>query len=98
MNYEEEHGRPLDRKRYGVTRLREKILAHHPILGQWGKPLTGRVRTWADLMFDESRIIVDTMLWLMRRKGIPSLAVHDSLIVPQQHEELADRPWRWWQS
>jgi hypothetical protein len=29
------------------------------------------------------------MLWLLRQKDIPSLAVHDSLIVARQHEELA---------
>jgi hypothetical protein len=34
-------------------------------------------------------VIVDTMLWLLRQKHIPRLAVHGSLIVPQQHEELA---------
>ena len=42
-------------------------------------------------MFDESRVIVDTMLWLMRSKDVPSLAVHDSLIVPQEHEELTTK-------
>jgi hypothetical protein len=45
-------------------------------------------------MFDESRVIVDTMLWLMREKNIPSLAVHDSLIVAQQHEEMAEKTLR----
>jgi hypothetical protein len=89
-DYEEENG-PLDRKRYPVAKLREKIAAHHPVLNQWGKPLDGRVRTWADLMFDESRVIVDTMLWLKRNKDVPSLAVHDSLIVAQQHEGLTAR-------
>jgi hypothetical protein len=87
-NYEEENKRPLDRKRYTVAKLREKIIAHNPILDRWGKPLDGRVRTWADLMFDESRVIVDTMLFLMRKHDVSSLAVHDSLIVPQKHEEL----------
>jgi hypothetical protein len=88
-DYEEEHGCPLDRKQYTVAKLREKIVAHHPILDRWGQPLDGRVRTWADLMFDESRVIVDAMMWLMRNKDVPSLAVHDSLIVPQEHEELS---------
>jgi hypothetical protein len=87
-DYEKDKKRPLDRKRYAVAKLREKIIARHPLLDRWGKPLDGRVRTWADLMFDESRVIVDTMLWLMRSKDVPSLAVHDSLIVPQEHEEL----------
>src|SRR6202041_2304699 len=86
--YEEENGRPLDRKRYPVARLRAKIIDRHPVLDRWGKPLDGRIRTWADLMFDEGRVIVDTMLWLMRSKDVPSLAVHDSLIVSQEHEEL----------
>lgn len=90
-DYEEENKRPLDRKRYNVANLREMIIAHHPILALWGQPLEGRVRTWADLMFDESRVIVDTMLWLMRNKDVPSLAVHDSLIVPEEHEELTAR-------
>jgi hypothetical protein len=35
-------------------------------------------------MFDESRVIVAAMLGLMR-DDIPSLAVHDSLIVPERH-------------
>ena len=85
-DYEAEHGHPLDRKRYSVAKLRELIITHHPLLGQWGQPLKdGRVRTWADLMFDESRVIVAAMLGLMR-DGVPSLAVHDSLVVPEQHE------------
>lgn len=78
----------MDRKRYTVTKLREKIVGHHPIIDRWGKPLVGRGRTWADLMFDESRVIVDTMLFLMRKHDVSSLAVHDSLIFPQKHEEL----------
>jgi len=88
-DYEEEHGHPLDRKRYTVAKLRDKIIAHHPLLARWGQPIDGRVRTWADLMFDEGRVIIDTMLWLMRNPDVPSLAVHDSLIVPQEHGELA---------
>jgi hypothetical protein len=84
-DYEEERGHPLDRKRYSAARLRELIIEHHPLLGQWGQPLKdGRVRTWADLMFDESRVIVAAMLGLMRN-DVPSLAVHDSLIVPERH-------------
>jgi hypothetical protein len=36
-DYEEERGHPLDRKRYSVARLRELIIKHHPLLGQWGR-------------------------------------------------------------
>jgi hypothetical protein len=84
--YEEKHGHPLDRKKYPAVRLGEQIIKHHPLLGQWGQPpKDGRARTWADLMFDESRVIIAAMQGLMRA-GVPSLAVHDSLIVPEQHE------------
>ncbi|WP_439399517.1 hypothetical protein ACRQ5Q_19370 [Bradyrhizobium sp. PMVTL-01] len=85
-DYELEHGHPLDTNRYPPVQLGKVIIKHHPILGQWGQPLKdGRVRTWADLMFDESRVIVAAMQGLMR-DGVPSLAVHDSLIVPEEHE------------
>ncbi|UQR59905.1 hypothetical protein LRP30_22940 [Bradyrhizobium sp. C-145] len=85
-DYEEEHGHPLDTNRYPPVQLGELIIKHHPLLRQWGQPLKdGRVRTWADLMFDESRVVVAAMQGLMR-DGVPSLAVHDSLIVPEQHE------------
>jgi hypothetical protein len=86
-DYEEAHGHPLDRKRYTVAKLRDKIIAYHPILERWGQPIDGRVRTWADLMFAESEVIIGTMVALMKmQRAIPSLAVHDSLIVPQEHE------------
>jgi hypothetical protein len=85
-DYEKEHGYPLDRKKYHAVQLGELIIKRHPLLGHWGQPLKdGRVRTWADLMFDESRVIIAAMQGLMRA-GVPSLAVHDSLIVPEQHE------------
>ena len=87
-NYEKDHGHPLDRKRYKVAKLRDKITAHHPILERWGQAINGRVRTWADLMFAESQVIVGTMVALMKMRAIPSLAVHDSLIVPQEHEDF----------
>jgi hypothetical protein len=37
-------------------------------------------------MFAESKVIVGTMVALMKMRKVPSLAVHDSLIVPQGHE------------
>ena len=37
-------------------------------------------------MFAESQVIVGAMVALMKMRAIPSLAVHDSLIVPQEHE------------
>jgi hypothetical protein len=39
-------------------------------------------------MFVESEIVIGTMQELMRR-GIPSMPVHDSLIVPESKERAA---------
>ena len=80
--YEEDHKRKLNRTRYPVKLVREKALLQHPLMARWGEPRKGRARTWADLMYWESVVMVSTMLDLMRDHGIPSLAVHDSLIVP----------------
>lgn len=89
--YEEDHKKKLDRKRYSVKLVREKVLLRHPLMARWGEPRKGRVRTWADLMYFESVVMVSTMVDLMRDHGIPSLAVHDSLIVPQSAISIAAR-------
>jgi hypothetical protein len=81
--YEEDHHEKFDQKRYSVKLVREKALLQHPLMARWGEPRRGRIRTWADLMYYESVVMVSTMVDLMRDHGIPSLAVHDSLIVPQ---------------
>ena len=88
-DYNENHRVPLDRKRFSVANIREKVVAQYPLVARWGKPFNGRIRTWADLMFDESRVVIDTMLFLMRKDDIPSLAVHDSIIVPQTQADVA---------
>ena len=44
--------------------------------------------TWADLMWLESEAVVSTVILLMR-SGVPSLPVHDSLIVPASAEAMA---------
>ena len=56
----------------------------HPAL----RDIEGLGVSWADLMYRESQVIVATMLDLVA-EGIPSLPVHDSLIVPQRAEEIA---------
>ena len=68
--------------------IKERALQRHPLLERWGGEIRGRVRDWADLMFAESEIVIGTMQELMVR-GIPSLPVHDSLIVPQSREAVA---------
>jgi len=87
--FQEKYGAPLDRQRYPVSRVKDAVLKHYPALAQLEQPLHGRVRTWADLMYVESVVIVFTMLDLMRKHGVPSLAVHDSLIIPRSKIELA---------
>jgi hypothetical protein len=88
-DYEKDHGKPLDRRTYTVSRVRDAALAAFPLLRRWGEPRNGRPFTWADLMYQESAVIVATMLSLKRDHGVPSLAVHDSLIVPISQSELA---------
>jgi hypothetical protein len=44
--------------------------------------IKGRVRDYGDLMYIESEVIIGAMLELMHDYQVPSLPVHDSLIVP----------------
>ena len=61
-----------------------KMLTRYPVLRHLGEPGLG----WADLMFAESEAIIGAMLVLVEKR-IPSLPVHDSLIVPAHAEGLA---------
>jgi len=83
--YREEHGRSIG-KRYPVKRIREKALKHYPLLGKWGTENF----CWSDLMFIESQAMIGAMSELMSL-GIPSLSVHDSLIVPASKQEVAEQ-------
>lgn len=78
----------FDPKAYPMSWIRQRVLQRHPILQRWGSEIRGRVRDWSDLMFEESKIIIGTMQELMAR-GVPSLPVHDSLIVQHRKEALA---------
>ena len=87
-----ENGWTIDSKRYPVRKVREKTLACHPLLGQWGTKLAPNIPwSWGHLMFSESRVIISTMLRLAREHNIPAAPVHDSLIVPRSKEEIAER-------
>lgn len=63
---------------YPISMVREAVLNVHPVLGGLGCP---DVPSFLDLQFHESEVLRDAMARL-RRKGIGSLPVHDSLIVP----------------
>ena len=46
---------------------------------------------WSNLMFIESQIIISTILELMNDHNIPSLPVHDCIVVRKSDQELAMR-------
>jgi hypothetical protein len=81
-DHKEETGKNL--KAFPVSAVRAKVSRHLPLMEQWGQTNTN----WADLMYLESQAMVATMIELME-KGVPSLSVHDSLIVPRTSTELA---------
>ena len=81
----------IDGKRYPVRLVREATLARHLLLKEWGQPRKGKPQDYGDLMYLESQIIVSAMLRLAREHDIPSLPVHDSLIIPSSQVELSQQ-------
>lgn len=71
-------GRKLSAQ-FRVSAIKERALRVYPLLQEWG----GDKNEWARFMYVESEAIVSTMLRLKREHNVPSLAVHDSLIVPK---------------
>jgi hypothetical protein len=67
---------PVDLRDYKVREVAEAVLRRHPILSD----LSGI--DWGRLQFVESRAVVRAVLRLKREFGVPSLPIHDSLIVP----------------
>ena len=78
--YRERTGTKLG-QRYSASKIGQKVLQAFPLLARLGETVEGRGRGWAELMHLESHAMLGTMLLLMRQQ-IPSLAVHDSIIVP----------------
>jgi hypothetical protein len=64
---------------YPIKAVRAAMIAKHPVLAQWGQVDID----WADLMFAESEAVIGSMVHLITVFQIPSLPVHDSLIVPR---------------
>lgn len=86
-----DHGWEIDSKKYPIRLVREKTLASHPLLAQWGTRTAPNMPwSYGHLMFSESRVIISTMLRLAREHNIPALPVHDSLIVPRSKEAIAE--------
>ncbi len=79
-----EHGyHPRDR--YKLKDVVSLILARHPVLSS----LEPEKLDWAILQFEEAECFLKAMQCLYELQDIPSLPVHDSLIVKQRDHELA---------
>ena len=70
-----------------VKAVEKAVLEHFPIMKDWPKQ---EVR-WSNLMFIESEVIIGTMLELMQTYQVPSLPVHDCIIVRKSDQDLAMR-------
>jgi hypothetical protein len=85
-----ENGWTIDIEKYSVRSVREKTLAFHPLLAQWGTKTAPNIPwSYGHLMFSESRVIISSMLRLAREHNIPAAPVHDSLLVPRSKEVIA---------
>jgi hypothetical protein len=76
-------------KQFRAADITKAALSHYPALKAWGTPLKGRVHGWPDLMWRESEAMLIAMLMLRKEHSVPSLSVHDSLIVPASKVEVA---------
>jgi hypothetical protein len=74
---------------YKPSTITKAALAKYPALATWGQPLGTVTYGWADLMWFEGNVMLFTMLELKREHQVPSLSVHDSLIVPASSAETA---------
>lgn len=91
-NYLEETGKTISKKN-SAAKIGAKVLATYPLLARLGETVNGHKCGWAELMYVESRAMFATMVELMERK-VPSLAVHDSIIVPVNKHFLASQALR----
>jgi len=67
-----------------AAKLTAAVNAHHPAL----EPLFG-TDLGIDLMYTESRILVAALLRLIREHDIPTLPMHDGIMVPQSSKDTA---------
>ena len=77
-----------DYRTWMTAKVVEKaVLEYFPFMADWSSGDIGR----SNLMFIESEIIIGTMLQLMNDHNIPSLPVHDCIIVRESDQDLAMR-------
>jgi hypothetical protein len=72
-----------DLRKYKIKDVEREVCQKFPLMARWRE----LKETWADLMWLESEAVVSTVILLMR-SGVPSLPVHDSLIVPASAETM----------
>jgi hypothetical protein len=82
--YKKETGKDLS-KVMKAKDVASKMLPAFPAL----KKLEEHSQLWAQLQYREAEAIVGTMLVLMRQHGVPSLSMHDGIIVPRSQADLA---------
>ena len=75
-------------KHHSAAKVGAKVIAAYPLLVRLGQTINEHRCGWAELMYAESEAMFAAMLELMRA-GVPSLAVHDSIIVPVSKHHLA---------
>ena len=80
---EENDGRNLSRD-VPIKKVGIKVAEKFPLLARW----SDLPETWADLMWLESEAVIATMLELMEN-SVPSLPIHDSLLVPASEMKRA---------
>jgi hypothetical protein len=85
-HYKAETGKSLN-KQYPISQVRDAVASAYPLMAKL-RPNEAQPPIWATLMYLESQAIFRTMLGLQER-GIPSLSVHDSLIVQREKEKTA---------
>jgi hypothetical protein len=73
-----------DLRKFKIKVVEREVCRKFPLIGRW----RDLKETWADLMWLESEAVVSSVMLLMR-SGVPSLPVHDSLIVPVSAEAMA---------
>lgn len=67
---------------YPFKPIKEAVLSHLPVLND----IESSGYRWCDFQFIESNVLIEAMNYLMSI-GIPSLPLHDSLIVPESKKE-----------
>ncbi len=73
-----------DLRKFRIKDVEREACRKFPLMGRW----RDLKETWADLMWLESEAVVSSVMLLMRSE-VPSLPVHDSLIVPVSAASMA---------